>query len=1422
MQVGEKNMKLTAGTTVAAVSLIILSAGIFQLEVVAHAADRNSVNQGAGTAALPDPASLRPRWIPGKPAKTILEPWQEPNRIIIKFAEGSNVRLRQGGLVSLKGWDLGQVSAVLARYRISPGALRRYFTRPEVVLEQEKRSGEAHSGRQLADLNLYFDLYVSDDVDVGLLCDDLNALDIVELAEPAPAPSPPPVDLSPPTPDFSGQQGFRDAAPGGIAGAGMTFVDIEYDWTLAHEDLELPPTTNIDTAATLYNPWPSDPGLAFNHGTAVLGEIAGGDNGYGVTGIAPAATAFVAPEYTVEFGSNRARAVNLAAAAVSPGDVILLEMQTVVCGGGSGEYGPAEWSQPVFDATATATANGIIVVAAAGNGAVDLDSASCNNLFDTTTRDSGAIIVGAGHPSTHEKLPFSSYGSRVDMQGWGENVTTTGYGALFDPSDVLQRYTDGFSGTSSASPIVTGAILAIQGARQAAGFAPLLPLEMRQLLKATGTPQTGTLHIGPLPDIGAALSSAIKSPTMTSPLPGALLQAGAATDVTWTTNYALPLRDDMESGAGQWSVSHGAGSLDWGLDTGNPNGGASAWFAVNPATTGDQYLASTGTLTVPDNGQLRFWHHYDVQTGFDGGVVEISTDGATWDDLGPDMTQGGYNGTINTCCTNPLAGRAAFTGNSGGYIETRIDLDSYAGQAVYIRFRLGTDETVAATGWYVDDVTLAEAPGPDLVYDLAYTDNCTADVYFTDDMETGGGSWFVSHGPGSLDWGLGTANPYSGSSAWFAADPDAITDQYLTTAALPAVPAGAQLSIRHHYDTEANYDGGVVEISTDGGTVWADLGPGMTKGSYNGTLSTCCSNPLGGRAAFTGNSGGYIETLIDLNSYAGQNVLVRFRMASDDTVAANGWFVDDVTLFADAGAWTPAGTSTAGAGTLSWAVPLTPGNDYCLGIQGRTPGNIVSAQVTTGPFEVYDGVVNSQSDGGPGSLRQVIADVPAGGIITFDPAVLDGQTITLNQSLLLDKHLGIDASGLPNGLTLNGDDSSRLFEIGSAGNVTLLGLTLTGGRADLGGAIRNSGGTLTLEDSTLQASHATNQGGAIYNLGGTVNLDGVTLSGNSAASVAGAISNTLGGVLTLTNSTVSGNTSYWNGGAILNEVSSLNLVHTTISNNSVNSAGFGGGIDNAGGTVNIENSVVAANTGPASGSGPDIGNRNGGTINPTGNNLIGDNGTVTTEFPAGAPNANGDLVGIAPLLAPLDFHGGPTMTQMPLYGSPAIDAVYSGSLDSDQRGVPRPQGGARDIGAVEVVDADGDGLGDIYEVLYTVTSPYAVDSDGDGLVDGAGGVVLTSAYPGGGGIDTNGDGFVDGELDFGTDPAVSNLGDVAPRNNPDNLIDLGDLLVLTRLVTGAITPDALEMILGDINGDTRLNAADVLLLQQAVLNGTAP
>ncbi|MGB5177838.1 MAG: hypothetical protein WBP44_03805, partial [Gammaproteobacteria bacterium] len=111
-----------------------------------------------------------------------------------------------------------------------------------------------------------------------------------------------------------------------------------------------------------------------------------------------------------------------------------------------------------------------------------------------------------------------------------------------------------------------------------------------------------------------------------------------------------------------------------------------------------------------------------------------------------------------------------------------------------------------------------------------------------------------------------------------------------------------------------------------------------------------------------------------------------------------------------------------------------------------------------------------------------------------------------------------------------------------------------------------------------------------------------------------------------------------------------------------------------------------------------------------------------------------------------------------------------------------------------LVDTDGDNLGDYQEVTTHLTDPTLADTDSDGLDDG------------------------DEVNNWSTNPLASNRGDVGPRLAPDNMLNASDLVVLTRLVTGIITPVFPEDILGDINDDSQINAADLLLLQQLILN----
>jgi len=277
----------------------------------------------------------------------------------------------------------------------------------------------------------------------------------------------------------SSNQGYLDAAPHGIDarwawgttdGFGVGFVDLERGWTLNHEDLSGAAISLISGLNADYH----------GHGTAVLGEVAGVDNALGGVGIAPRASARVVSQWRSASNYNTAEAIASAVAAMHAGDVLLIEAQTPHPNASG--FVPVEVEDAVFDAIRAAVDDGIVVVEAGANGAVDLDAftdSAGRRIFDRSSpdfRDSGAILVGAASSTApHTRLSFSNFGSRVDCHAWGQGIDTCGDGWM---GTSTTAYTTGFGGTSGASPIVTGAALLLQSFGRARGT-PYSPATIR-------------------------------------------------------------------------------------------------------------------------------------------------------------------------------------------------------------------------------------------------------------------------------------------------------------------------------------------------------------------------------------------------------------------------------------------------------------------------------------------------------------------------------------------------------------------------------------------------------------------------------------------------------------------------------------------------------------------------------------------------------------------------------------------------------------------------------------------------------------------------------------------------------------------------------------------------------------------------------
>ncbi len=472
-------------------------------------------------------APLQPRQAIAKPAKTVVDAKKhDTERIHVKFRDDMPVRLREGKLAAAgaQANALSAATGLLTRLAAGGAKWERQHSVAEEKLNEMRAKAQRNTGKAMPDLNIAYILRVPKGLSSAQIIDELNALDAVEIAQPMLLPPPDPV-----AGNYQSEQGYLNVAPGGVdanyawtqlagAGGNVWIGDIESNWNFNHTDLNNPTLIGPASTLTAQN--------NIDHGTAVLGILNARNDGIGTTGIAYNSTIFVAARRTAA-GYDPAAAITRMTAVLREGDIMILEMQAdgpldAVDGmGAATDLVPIEWESASYDAIRLAVGMGIVVVAAAGNGNQNLD----DPIFNTghapflAANDSGAIIVGAGgvpggSDTDRARLGFTSYGSTVDLQGWGENVVTTGYGDRYLADGMNSFYTATFNGTSSATPTVAGACAVLQAHYKITNFGAVLsPLEMREILRATGSPQVAganpvTQNIGPRPNLRAALTLA--------------------------------------------------------------------------------------------------------------------------------------------------------------------------------------------------------------------------------------------------------------------------------------------------------------------------------------------------------------------------------------------------------------------------------------------------------------------------------------------------------------------------------------------------------------------------------------------------------------------------------------------------------------------------------------------------------------------------------------------------------------------------------------------------------------------------------------------------------------------------------------------------------------------------------------------------
>ncbi|WP_435015620.1 choice-of-anchor Q domain-containing protein [Tundrisphaera sp. TA3] len=355
------------------------------------------------------------------------------------------------------------------------------------------------------------------------------------------------------------------------------------------------------------------------------------------------------------------------------------------------------------------------------------------------------------------------------------------------------------------------------------------------------------------------------------------------------------------------------------------------------------------------------------------------------------------------------------------------------------------------------------------------------------------------------------------------------------------------------------------------------------------------------------------------------------------------------------------GRSDRGAGILN-SGSLTLDDGGVLGNEASSAGALGGGIANFGTLTVTNSLISGNRSQGGGALGGGIANF---GTLTVTNSLISGNRTEGGGALGGGIHnagkMTIVGTELANNTVLGGGSSGG--GINNSGSATLVGVDVTGNIVAGAGAGINNNGALTVIDSEFVGSGSLIFPGQSIINGGTATVVGSTFVGGTGATGVQAIINL--GTLAVTNSTFSDFPS--SGGNVA--IDSQGTSRLTVSHSTFGDAGIF-----AGGAASVK--ITASLFTQAAGSTIVLG-APATTFVSGGHNLFSDRPAVALD-----PS---DLTDADPLLAPLGDYGGPTRTMALLPGSPAIDtAVSVAGASADQRGVPRPQGSAPDIGAFEL------------------------------------------------------------------------------------------------------------------------------------------
>ncbi|PWB67570.1 MAG: hypothetical protein C3F15_17745, partial [Holophagae bacterium] len=346
--------------------------------------------------------------------------------------------------------------------------------------------------------------------------------------------------------------------------------------------------------------------------------------------------------------------------------------------------------------------------------------------------------------------------------------------------------------------------------------------------------------------------------------------------------------------------------------SGNPAGTTTS-FSTNPVTPpgastltiGNTGSAAAGSYTITVSGTASSSPGHSVPITLD--VYDMVPGAPTL--LAP------ANGAVNVPLQPTFSWNAAV--QAATYLLEVDDDAGFGSPAIFQSGIIGTSVTPGGSlssstvyYWRVTAENLCGAGAASTVFSfttVASAGDCGPGtvpvVHFSDDFESGAPGW--THSGTGDSWALDNSPispPPSGSWVFHADDAALVTDQRLVSPPV-VLPAGnAPITLQHwsYQDIEATsggcYDGGIVEISTNGGTTWTQLTPMPETDPYDGPVSSTFGNPLAGLNAWCGDPAPWTRSVVNLDAYAGQTAQFRFRLGSDSSVGQQGWEIDNVSV----------------------------------------------------------------------------------------------------------------------------------------------------------------------------------------------------------------------------------------------------------------------------------------------------------------------------------------------------------------------------------------------------------------------------------------------------------------------------------------------------------------------------------------------